>query len=212
MEFRWIEWNEDHIWKHRVHPYEAEDVVRNPGRGFPRAVEDDKYIVMGQSRDGRYLQVVYVFSPEDTIFVIHARELKPKEKRAFKEAIDMATKPKPKPYWEMTTAELAEATRRFEGEIDIERDTRPLTSKEREQHKRAIRRPGRPRVGRGAKVISLSLERGVLESADKFAAEIGASRAQVVTMALLGLITSAANSGIPVERVTKKRATRKKGS
>ena len=123
----------------------------------------------------------------------------------------MATKPKHKPYWEMTTAELAEATRRFEGEVDIQRDTRPLTSKEREQHQRAMRRPGRPRVGRGAKVISLSLERGILESADKFAAEIGASRAQVVTMALVGLITSAADAGIAVERVTKKRATRKKG-
>ena len=33
-EFRWIEWNWEHVRKHGCSVYEVESVVRNAGRGF----------------------------------------------------------------------------------------------------------------------------------------------------------------------------------
>lgn len=47
-----------------------------------------------------------------------------------------------KPYWEMTTAELAEATKEFDGPVDISK-FRPLTRKERALFERWQRGPSR---------------------------------------------------------------------
>jgi uncharacterized DUF497 family protein len=79
--FRWNDWNKDHIAEHRVSPEEAEFVVRHPARGFPRREGDGKYRVWGQSQDGRYVQVIYIFSPPGVTYVIHARDLNDSEKR-----------------------------------------------------------------------------------------------------------------------------------
>lgn len=76
-------WNED-IARHGVVPIEAEYVVENPARGFPRREGDGKYRVWGQTAAGRYLQVIYVFSPPGVVYVIHARELKDHEKRRLR--------------------------------------------------------------------------------------------------------------------------------
>jgi hypothetical protein len=38
-------------------------------------------IVCGQTAAGRYLQVIYIFSPPGVIYVIHARDLEDHEKR-----------------------------------------------------------------------------------------------------------------------------------
>ena len=51
----------------------------------------------------------------------------------------------------------------------------------KEQHRQ---RRGRPKRGLGAKVISLSMERGLLERADAYATRIGLSRAQLVAKGL----------------------------
>ena len=53
MEFRWNDWNTEHICEHRVEPWEAEDVIVSAGGDFPRAIEDEKYLVWGQTRNGR---------------------------------------------------------------------------------------------------------------------------------------------------------------
>ena len=82
--FRWIDWNIDHIAEHGVSIQEAEDVVDTPDRGFPQRVGDDKRLVMGQTKIGRYIQVIYVIDPNGTIFVIHARPLDDTEKRALR--------------------------------------------------------------------------------------------------------------------------------
>lgn len=81
MLFRWNEWNTEHIAEHGISPQEAEGVVERARRPYPQARADDKWIVKGQGHGGRWVQVVYVFSPDDTVFVIHARPLTENEKR-----------------------------------------------------------------------------------------------------------------------------------
>ena len=83
-EFRWNEWNVGHVGKHGVEPEEAEHAVEHPGRGFPRFDGDGRFRVWGQTASGRYLQVVYVFSPPGTLYVIHARDLTVREKRRLR--------------------------------------------------------------------------------------------------------------------------------
>lgn len=81
MEFRWNEWNIEHIARHGVRPHEAEWVA---GRCSPTRVADRKYRVRGQTEAGRYLQVIYVLDPSEAVFVIHARDLTPREKQLLR--------------------------------------------------------------------------------------------------------------------------------
>ena len=83
-EFRWNDDNEEHIGQHGVKPAETEFVVEYPARGFPRFEGDGKYRAWGQTRNGRYLQVVYIFSPPGVVYVIHARDLDSQEKRRLR--------------------------------------------------------------------------------------------------------------------------------
>jgi uncharacterized DUF497 family protein len=83
-EFRWNDHNVGHIAGHGVEIDEAEYVVRHPDSGFPRAEGDGKYLVWGQTAAGRYPQVVYIFSPANVVYVIHARSLDEQEKRRLR--------------------------------------------------------------------------------------------------------------------------------
>ncbi len=87
MEFRWIEWNIEHLAKHGVDPEEAEMAVRGVRRPYPQQIGDDKLLVCGRGRGGRYLQVVYILDPDDTVFVIHARPLADREKKRYRRRI-----------------------------------------------------------------------------------------------------------------------------
>lgn len=78
MDFRWHEWNVEHIDKHGVSTDEAEGIVR---AGRPRYRGDGKYLVRGRGSGGRWLQVIYVLDDDGTVFVIHARPLNEREKR-----------------------------------------------------------------------------------------------------------------------------------
>jgi uncharacterized DUF497 family protein len=84
MEFRWNEWNIEHIEAHGVSPDEAEGVVRRTVQPFPRKLDDDKWLVLGQGRGGRLLQVIFVLDEDESIFVIHARPLTDREKRRYR--------------------------------------------------------------------------------------------------------------------------------
>ena len=84
MEFRWNKWNEEHIQSHGVESYEAEEVVAGARAPFPLIQADEKYLVWGATENGRLLQVVFVIDPDDSIFVIHARDLTDKEKKRFR--------------------------------------------------------------------------------------------------------------------------------
>jgi uncharacterized DUF497 family protein len=71
----------DHIAEHGVSPEEAESVVENARRPYPEARADGKRFVIGRGDGGRWLQVIYIFDPEDVAYVIHARPLRDHEKR-----------------------------------------------------------------------------------------------------------------------------------
>jgi uncharacterized DUF497 family protein len=85
--FRWNDWNIDHVAEHGVSPEEAEWVVEHPIRPYPEAREDDKRFVIGRGHGGRWLQVVYIYDPEDVVYVIHARPLADHEKRRARRRI-----------------------------------------------------------------------------------------------------------------------------
>lgn len=84
MEFRWIKWNVEHVAKHGVDREEAETVVRGVRKPYPQQIGEDKLFVIGRGRGGRYLQVVYILDPDDTVFVIHARPLTAREKKRYR--------------------------------------------------------------------------------------------------------------------------------
>lgn len=72
-------------------------------------------------------------------------------------------------------------------------DTQPSTASQRKAWRKfqARRRGrGRPKIGEGAKVISLTIEGGLLKRADAFAKRRGVSRAQMVARGLELLMAS----------------------
>jgi uncharacterized DUF497 family protein len=84
MDFRWNEWNIDHIAKHGISPEEVEMAVRGARQPFPKKIEEDKWLAWGRGQGGRFLQVIFVFDPRETVYVIHARPLNEQEKRRFR--------------------------------------------------------------------------------------------------------------------------------
>jgi len=74
----------DHIGAHGVSTHEAEQVIENAVLPFPEQIGDEKWRVWGQTSIGRYLQVIFLYDPDDTVFVIHARGLTDKEKRQLR--------------------------------------------------------------------------------------------------------------------------------
>ena len=84
MECRWNDWNIEYIAEHGVSPEEAENVLGNARRPFPRKIDNDKWLVWGRGIGGRPMQVIFVLDDDDVAFVIHARPLTDREKRRFR--------------------------------------------------------------------------------------------------------------------------------
>jgi hypothetical protein len=91
------------------------------------------------------------------------------------------TMQQPKPYWEMTTAELREATKEFDREMV---PGRPLTPEMKAKLRRARSKPGRPKIGKGAARVLITVERGLLGRADSFAKRHNLSRSQLIARGL----------------------------
>lgn len=91
-----------------------------------------------------------------------------------------------KKYWEMNKAELAQATREFDQEFIADK-ARPMNPRERAEERRARRR-GRPRIGKGAQKIHITLERGLVKAADRVARQRGMGRSELIARALAGII------------------------
>ena len=70
--------------------------------------------------------------------------------------------------------------------------SRPLNARDRAQWRRFKKKMGRPRVGKGAKTISLTVEKDLLKRADAYAKRRGISRASLVAEGLKAIIGSAA--------------------
>ena len=83
----------------------------------------------------------------------------------------------------MRTDELAEATAAYGREMIVD-DFKPLSKAARDRWERAQRKPGRPRRGRGVKVISVSVEQDLLQRSDKLARSLGVSRARLIEKGL----------------------------
>ena len=128
---------------------------------YPEAREDEKWRAVGRGYGGRWIQVIYVSrsrgqcvcNPCPTAY-ISREKARTKEERMKKNAAAGAGRkrgkrvPAAKPYWDMTTAELREATAEFEGEF-IGDTFGPPTPEQRAQDRRARRKRGRPRTGLG---------------------------------------------------------------
>jgi hypothetical protein len=84
QEFRWIEWNVGKCELHGVDPFDVEHVVRHAVRPYPAKVAGEKFLVRGQSEYGIYLQVIFTFDADGTVFVIHARPLNDAEKHTLR--------------------------------------------------------------------------------------------------------------------------------
>lgn len=82
--FRWNGWNVDHIGEHGIDPREAEYLVNHARKPYPEDAGNESFRVRGRGATGRYLQVVFIFSPTDVVYVIHARPLTEREVRQYR--------------------------------------------------------------------------------------------------------------------------------
>lgn len=84
MNFKWNDWNLEHVGKHGVSPAEAEAVVGETLPPYPLRRADDKWLVCGPGRGGRLIQVIFVVDEDDDLYIIHARPLTEAEKRRYR--------------------------------------------------------------------------------------------------------------------------------
>src|SRR5690606_32057609 len=87
-----------------------------------------------------------------------------------------------KVYWEMTTKELAEATKEFDEDFVFEK-TKPLSAEGRRQLAVARKR-SRSGVGSRTASIRVTIERGLLRKADRYARKSGIGRSELIARGL----------------------------
>ena len=100
-------------------------------------------------------------------------------------------KKRSKPLTQMNAKELAAATSRFDEEFVIDQ-SRELTPEEREQWRRAKRKPGRPKQGQGVQVISVSIEKGLLKKTDRLAKKLHTQRTRLIACGLEAILNEEA--------------------
>src|SRR5438034_451590 len=96
-----------------------------------------------------------------------------------------------KRYSQMNAAELAAATQQYDQEwTGPGLPGRPLTTKQRPTHRRATSqaqaraKAGTPKVGAGAKIVAISIERGLLKKADAYAKRRRLKRSRMLAQGL----------------------------
>lgn len=87
----------------------------------------------------------------------------------------------------MTAGESAETTAEFDEEFAIDSFGRP-TPAQRAKLRRAKRKRGRPKVGKGVKVISVSIEQGLLEETDRLAKKLKVRRTKLISRGLRAVL------------------------
>ncbi|SRR5258706_9144508 len=84
----------------------------------------------------------------------------------------------------MTDAERAAFAKQYDREIPLS-ETRPLTIAEQTLFKRILRRGrGRPRIGKGAARINITIEKGLLGRVNAFSKKQKISRARMIAKGL----------------------------
>jgi len=90
----------------------------------------------------------------------------------------------------MTAGELARATAEFDREFAAD-SFGPPGKAAAVRHARAKRKRGRPVVGQGARAVSVTLERSILERTDALALRLRLPRSRLIERGLLGLLAKA---------------------
>jgi hypothetical protein len=97
----------------------------------------------------------------------------------------------------MNADELAAATAEYDREwTGPGLPGKPLSTAQRSAHRRAAARAkkmGRPKIGKGAKIVPVTVERGLLKQADDFARRHGLKRSQMVAQGLRLVMQRAAS-------------------
>jgi metal-responsive CopG/Arc/MetJ family transcriptional regulator len=92
-------------------------------------------------------------------------------------------------YIREVTSEIAEDRARYGREMGID-EFGPMTATARARWKHGKRKLGRPRRGKGAKAISVSVERGLLSRSDALAKDLGLSRATLIERGLQAVLAA----------------------
>jgi hypothetical protein len=100
-----------------------------------------------------------------------------------------ARKQEAKPFVQMTTQELQAATAEFDREM-VAAEFGPLSPPAKSRWKKARQRPGRPRQGQGAKVISVTVEKSLLARSDALARNMGVTRAGMIARGLKAVLAA----------------------
>jgi hypothetical protein len=97
------------------------------------------------------------------------------------------SKARGKPYQEMVTEELREATAEFDREFVAETFGAP-SARQRAQLARAKVKRGRPRIGAGSRTICVTVEKDLLAQADRLAEKLHVPRAALVARGLQAVV------------------------
>jgi hypothetical protein len=89
--------------------------------------------------------------------------------------------------------------RRVEGTADFDKEMvidsfGPPPAEAKTRWGKARRKPGRPRMGKGAQVISVTVERALLAQSDKLARRMGVSRAGLIARGLRAVLAAEGES------------------
>jgi hypothetical protein len=101
----------------------------------------------------------------------------------------MSRKQPAKPYWEMTTEELKEATREFDEEFVADK-ARPLTPEMQARWERARTRRPRAEDGPGDQTIAVRLDKALLERCTVLAKKKRISRDALIARGLRALLAA----------------------
>ena len=77
--YEWDEHNIEHIARHGVNPEEVEEACHN--RPYVLAGRESRYLIYGQTDDGRYILTVGVYRGKGVMRVITARDMTEAEKK-----------------------------------------------------------------------------------------------------------------------------------
>ena len=86
--FEWDEENENHLAKHQVDRYQAEEAAQDPLAAVRRVGKDrygnSRYVYVGKTEDGRILFMVVDRKGRDRFRIGSARDAKFREKRGYR--------------------------------------------------------------------------------------------------------------------------------
>lgn len=103
------------------------------------------------------------------------------------EPAEMTRKTRSRPATKMTAGELAETTAESDEEFAIDSFRKP-TAAQQTKWQRAKGKRGRPKVGKGVKVISVSIEQGLLEETDPLAKRLKVHRTKLISRGLRAVL------------------------